>query len=50
MLQLANMYIVKLLVVIARLNFVEGYSTKLEIRFGYGLLYEHRRQLLHGLN
>ena len=29
---------------------VECYSTKPEIRFGYGLLYEHRGQLLHGLN
>ena len=41
---------VKLLTVIASLNFVECHSTKSEIRFGYGLLYEHRRQLLHGLN
>ena len=29
---------------------VECYSTKSEIRFGYDLLYEHRGQLLHGLN
>ena len=36
--------------VIASLNFVEGYSTKSESRFGYGLLCEHRGQLLHGLN
>ena len=41
---------VKLLMVIASLNFVECYSTKSEIRFGYGLLCEHSRQLLHGLN
>ena len=44
------MYMVMLLMVIASLNFVECYSTKSEIRFGYGLLYEHRGQLLHGLN
>ena len=44
------MYMVKLLVVFASLHFVECYSTKSEIRFGYGLLYEHRGQLLHGLN
>ena len=36
--------------VIASLNFVEGYSTKLEIKFGYGSLYEYRGQLVHGLN
>ena len=47
---LASMYIVKLLMIIAGLNFVESFSTKSEIRFGYGLLYEHRGQLLHGLN
>ena len=45
-----QMCVVKLLMVIASLKFVEGYSTKSEIRFGYGLLYECRRQLLHGLN
>ena len=44
------MYIIKLLVVIASLNFVECYSTKSEIRFGYGVLYEHIGELLHGLN
>ena len=44
------MYIVKLLLGITSLNFVESYSAKLESRFGYGLLYEHRGQLLHGLN
>ena len=44
------MYMVRLLMVIASLNFVECYSTKSEIRFGYGLLYEHREQLLHRLN
>ena len=44
------MYTVTLLMVIASLTFVECYSTKSEIRFGYGLLYEHRGQLLHGLN
>ena len=42
------MYMVKLLMVFASLNFVECYSTKSEIRFGYGLLYEHRGQQLHG--
>ena len=41
---------VNLLMVIASPNLVECYSTKSEIRFGYGLLYEHRGQLLHGLN
>ena len=41
---------VTLLIVIASLTLVECYSTKSEIRFGYGLLYEHRGQLLHGLN
>ena len=41
---------ITLLLVIASLTLVEGYSTKSEIRFGYGLLYEHRGQLLHGLN
>ena len=50
MLLLASMYIVKFLMIIASLNFVECYSTKSEIRFGYGFLYEHRGQLLHGLN
>ena len=44
------MYMITLLIVIASLTLVECYSTKSEIRFGYGLLYEHRRQLLHGLN
>ena len=44
------MYMISLLIVIASLTLVEGYSTKSEIRFGYGLLYEHRGQLLHGLN
>ena len=44
------MYVVKLLMVITNLYFIEGFSTKLEIRFGYGLLYEHRGQLFHGLN
>ena len=44
------MYMVRLLMVIASLTMVECYSAKLEIRFGYGLLYEHRGQLLHGLN
>ena len=38
------------MIVIPGLTLVEGYSTKSEIRFGYGLLYEHRGQLLHGLN
>ena len=32
---------VRLLMVIASLNFVECYLTESEIRFGYGLLYEH---------
>ena len=41
---------ITLLIVIASLTLVEGYSTKSEIRFGYGLLYEHRGQLRHGLN
>ena len=41
---------VTLLMVIASLTLVECYSTKSEIRFGYGLLHEHRGQLLHGLN
>ena len=36
--------------VIASLTLVECYSTKSEIRFGYGVLYEHRGQLHHGLN
>ena len=36
--------------VIASLTVVKCYSTKSEIRFRYGLLYEHRGQLLHGLN
>ena len=44
------MYMITLLIVIASLTLVEGYSTKSEIKFGYGLLYEHRGQLLHGLN
>ena len=44
------MYMITLLTVIASLTLVECYSTKSEIRFGYGLLYEHRGQLLHGLN
>ena len=45
-----SMYIVTLLIVIASLTLVECYSAKSEIRLGYGLLYEHRGQLLHGLN
>ena len=44
------MYMTTLLIVIASLTLVEGYSPKSEIRFGYRLLYEHRGQLLHGLN
>ena len=44
------MYVVTSLMVIASLTLVECYSTKSEIRFGYGLLYEHRGQILHGLN
>ena len=44
------MNMVSLLVVIASLTLVECYSPKSEIRFGYGLLYEHRGQLLHGFN
>ena len=44
------MQAVKLLMVITSLYFVESYSTKSEIRFGYGLLYEYRGQLLQGLN
>ena len=49
MLLLTSMYIAKFLMAIANLNFVGGYSIKSEIRFGYGILYEHRGQLLHGL-
>ena len=41
---------ITLLIVIASLTLVAGYSTKSEIRFGYGFLYKHRGQLLHGLN
>ena len=44
------MCIVTLLMVIASLTLVECYSSKLEIRFGYGLPYEHSGELLHGLN
>ena len=44
------MHVVELMMVVAGLYFVEGYSTKSEIRFGYGMLYEHRGQLFHGLN
>ena len=44
------MYVVTLLMVIVSLTLVECYSTKSKIRSGYGLLYEHRGQLLHGLN
>ena len=44
------MYMITLLIVIASLTLVEGYSVKSEIRFGYGLLYEHRGQLLHEMN
>ena len=43
------MYIVNLMMVITSLTLVECYSTKSEIKFGYGLLYEHRGQQLHGL-
>ena len=50
MILLANVYIVKLLMVNASLNFVQSCSTKTETRFKYGLLYEHRGQLFHGLN
>ena len=45
-----SIYMITLLIVVASLTFVECYSTKSEIRFGCGLLYEHRGQLLHGLN
>ena len=41
---------ITLLIVISSQTLVEGYSTKSEIKFEYGLLYEHRGQLLHGLN
>ena len=41
---------VRLLMVITNLNLGECYSTKSKTRFGYGLLYEHRVQILHGLN
>ena len=44
------MFVVKLLMVILSLHFVEGYPTKSEIRFGYGLLHEQRGQFLHGFN
>ena len=44
------MYMATLLIVIASLTLVECCSTKSEIRFRYGLLYEHRVQLLHRLN
>ena len=44
------MYMINLLIVIASLTLVESCLTKSELRFGYGLLYEHRGQLLHGLN
>ena len=44
------MYVVQLLKVITHFYFVEVYFTNPEIRFGYGLPYEHRRQMLHGLN
>ena len=44
------MYMFTLLIVIASLALVKCCSTKSEIRFRYGLLYEHRGQLLHGLN
>ena len=44
------MYMVTLLMVIASLTLVECYSTKSEIRFGYGLLSEHRGQIPYGLN
>ena len=43
------MFMVSLLMVIASLTLVECYSTTSEIRFGYGLLYKHKGQLLHGL-
>ena len=46
----ASMYIVTLLIAIASLTLVECYATKSEIRFDYGLLNEHRGQLLHGIN
>ena len=45
-----SMYMITLLIVIASRTLIEGYSTKSEIKFEYGLLYEHRGQLLHGLN
>ena len=44
------MYMITLLIAFANLTLVECYSTKSEIRFGYGLLFEHRGQLCHGLN
>ena len=44
------MYMVTLLMVIASLTLVKCFSTKSEIRIGYSLPYEHRGQLLHGLN
>ena len=45
-----SMYMITLLIVVASLTLVDCYSTKSEIRFGYGLLYEHRGELLCGLN
>ena len=47
---MVSMYVVTSLMINASLTLVECYSTKSEIRFGYGLFYEHRGQLLHGLN
>ena len=44
------MYMVRLLMVSASLTLLDCYLTKSEIRFRYGLLYEHRGQLPHGLN
>ena len=44
------MYMITLLIAIASLTLVKCYSTKSENRFGYGILYEHRGQLLDGLN
>ena len=41
-----SMHMITLLIAVASLTLVECYSTKSEFRFGYGLLYEHRGQLL----
>ena len=44
---MSTMHVITLVMANGSLYFVQGSSTKSEIRLGYGLLYKHRGQLPH---